>query len=62
VTPSRSRSRSPDQDKVEHADILGHYNQLAHAGVESVLHARTLYDLLLASILQVSHPFVYAVL
>ena len=33
VTPSRSRSRSPDQDKVEHADILGHYNQLAHAGV-----------------------------
>lgn len=33
MTPSRSRSRSPDQDKVEHADILGHYNQLAHAGL-----------------------------
>lgn len=31
-TPRRSRSRSPDQADVQHADILGHVNQLKHAG------------------------------
>ena len=32
VTPTRSRSRSPDQAKMQHADILGHFNELAKAG------------------------------
>ena len=31
-TPRRSRSRSPDQADVQHADILGHVDQLKHAG------------------------------
>lgn len=32
TTPSRSRSRSPDIAKVQHADILGHYDELTNAG------------------------------
>ena len=32
MTPTRSRCRSPDQAKVQHADILGHFNELAKAG------------------------------
>ena len=31
-TPRRGRSRSPDQADVQHADILGHVDQLKHAG------------------------------
>ena len=35
ATPRRSRSRSPDQADVQHADILGHVDQLKHAGQPS---------------------------
>ncbi|CAK0786641.1 hypothetical protein CVIRNUC_009855 [Coccomyxa viridis] len=40
VTPTRSRSRSPDQAKMQHADILGHFNELAKAETDDALLTR----------------------
>ena len=50
-TPRRGRSRSPDQADVQHADILGHVDQLKHAGllISPLLHPACMFQPLSAA-------------